>query len=393
MTAHPNGQWVKKIRGKLQYFGPWEDHTGALGRYLAHADDLHAGRPVQTTPSGITTVADVFNAYLTARESDVRVDRREMAEVAEGSISAEIFTRYRRAGKMATDILGGNRPAGELGPADFSSIKNKLKTKYRPQTMAGYVNAIKAVFSWAYEDGGLLDQAPRFGQNFTVKGLKRALRQSRRDGRKKLLTPEQVHAILDHATPLDRACILLGLNCGYGATDCADLAHEYIDRDRLIIDLHRFKTLTSRISPLWPETLAAIDAAAEQRPAPLDPADADKPLLTPTGRTLTAIARAVRDDDGRLKSATHYDYMRDRFASLCESAGIERQWGWGFGVFRHTFETIAARSRDQQAVGVIMGHAGEGVVEHYLEEQDLTALRAVVDHVHGWLWPGKGGEE
>jgi hypothetical protein len=25
LTAHPAGYWCKKIRGKLHYFGPWED--------------------------------------------------------------------------------------------------------------------------------------------------------------------------------------------------------------------------------------------------------------------------------------------------------------------------------------------------------------------------------
>ncbi len=44
LTAHPNGQWCKKIRGQVHFFGVWSDPEGALQRYRAVAGDLHAGR-------------------------------------------------------------------------------------------------------------------------------------------------------------------------------------------------------------------------------------------------------------------------------------------------------------------------------------------------------------
>ncbi len=44
LTAHPNGQWCKKIRGRLHFFGVWADPEAALERYHAVAADLHAGR-------------------------------------------------------------------------------------------------------------------------------------------------------------------------------------------------------------------------------------------------------------------------------------------------------------------------------------------------------------
>jgi len=47
LTPHNNGQWCKKIRGKVYFFGIWEDAQAALEHYLRVAADLHAGRQPQ----------------------------------------------------------------------------------------------------------------------------------------------------------------------------------------------------------------------------------------------------------------------------------------------------------------------------------------------------------
>ena len=50
MFPHATGRWAKKIRGKLHYFGKWEYPDGALTKYLAEKDDLHAGRKPRPDP-------------------------------------------------------------------------------------------------------------------------------------------------------------------------------------------------------------------------------------------------------------------------------------------------------------------------------------------------------
>jgi hypothetical protein len=33
LFAHNNGQWAKKIKGSLHYFGPWSDPDAAVARF------------------------------------------------------------------------------------------------------------------------------------------------------------------------------------------------------------------------------------------------------------------------------------------------------------------------------------------------------------------------
>ena len=62
LTPHNNGQWCKKIRGKIHFFGVWEDPETALRRYLEVAAELHAGRtPHQTVSADGCTVKDACN--------------------------------------------------------------------------------------------------------------------------------------------------------------------------------------------------------------------------------------------------------------------------------------------------------------------------------------------
>src|ERR1017187_4092945 len=63
LFPHATGPWAKKIRGKLVYFGPWDDPDGALAKYLEQKTDLHAGRKPRPD-ADVLTVKELANAFL-----------------------------------------------------------------------------------------------------------------------------------------------------------------------------------------------------------------------------------------------------------------------------------------------------------------------------------------
>src|SRR5262252_1697543 len=90
LTPHPAGYWCKKIRGKLHYFGPWDDPDGALKKYLEEKDDLHAGRTPRPDPAA-ATVKDVANAFLNHKKDKLDA----------GELSVRTWAKY----KEVTDLV------------------------------------------------------------------------------------------------------------------------------------------------------------------------------------------------------------------------------------------------------------------------------------------------
>ena len=68
LTLHPTGQFCKKIKGKLYYFGT--DKKAALERYLEQAAYLHTGKGTKpASASNNLSLKTVCNLYLDYQES------------------------------------------------------------------------------------------------------------------------------------------------------------------------------------------------------------------------------------------------------------------------------------------------------------------------------------
>jgi len=86
LTIHPTGQYCKKIRGKLYYFG--SDKKLALERYLEEAAYLHLGQGTKPKSAGDSLSLKVLcNLYLDHQES-----RTAVGEVKPRHVCDQMFT-------------------------------------------------------------------------------------------------------------------------------------------------------------------------------------------------------------------------------------------------------------------------------------------------------------
>jgi integrase len=365
LFPHATRRWAKKIRGQLHYFGPWDDPDGALARYNEQKDDLHAGRKPRADP-GALTVRDLANAFLTQKKALVDV----------GELSALTWGDYKSACDEIVAAFGKGRLLADIGPDDFARLRDKLARKWGPQRLSKTIQFVRCAFKYAYE-AGLLDRPVRFGPGFK-RPSKKVLRLHRAKQGPKLYTPEEVRKLLGGASPQLRAMILLGINCGFGNSDCGNLPQTALDLERGWVDYPRPKTGIPRRCPLWPETVAAIREALAVRPAAKKEEHAALVFLTRCG-------------DSWHTGTTDGPLSRE-MGKLLRRLGISGRTGLGFYTLRHTFRTVADAAKDQPAADFIMGHEVPHMSSVYRETISDERLKAVAEHVRGWLYAGLGDQ-
>src|SRR5262249_26331854 len=114
---------------------------------------------------------------------------------------------------------------------------------------------------------------------------KKAIRLHKAQQGPQLFTAEEVRQLIDAAGVPLRAMLLLGINAGFGNSDCARLPLSALDLDAGWLNYPRPKTGVPRRCPLWPETVAALREAIARRPTPKDPSDAGLVFLTKYGQS------------------------------------------------------------------------------------------------------------
>lgn len=376
LYPHAVGKWCKTIRGKTYYFGTWGDPEGALAEYLAVKDDLHAGR----TPKGKAgpDVRDVCNSFMVAKR--VAMDA--------GQLSPRSFTGYDATCRCVLAELGAGRSVADLGPADFQKLYQKLSGKHGISTLGREVTIVRGIFKHAFE-ADLIDRPVKFGPIFKVPSkavVRKHKAKSEQTNGKKLFDAGAIRMLIDKADPQLKAMILLGINAGFGNTDCGNLPQSALDLRNGWINYPRPKTGIDRRVPLWPETVEALKAAIAARPKHRDPADANMTFLTIFGQRWTRFEVVeVKQHGKKTIKAKSDDEVCKRFGKLTREQGLHRK-GVGFYGLRHSFETVAGGCKDQVAVDGIMGHADPSMAAVYRHGIEDDRLRAVVDHVHGWLF-------
>lgn len=345
LFPHNSGKWAKKIGGRMHYFGRWEDPQAALQEYQ-NCIEQHPTR------AKFFTVQDACNHFLTAKKA--AVDRGELSQTS--------FNEYHRTCRWLCSSIGKETPVVHLTPSHFARHKEAIAAKRNVFTMGIEITRVRTVFKWCAENS--LITPVNFGTEFKRASAK-AIRKHRRLAGKKLLTACQLNVILDECGVHMKAMVLLGINCGFGNTDCATLPISAVDLENALVTYPRPKTEVERVVPLWPETVAALRASAARRYEPL-----------PEAEGLFFVMPSGKRWDNPTNPLPKY------FRQAYVRAGLKN---CGFYWLRHTFETIAGGSKDQVATSAIMGHVDASMSATYREEIAEERLIAVTEHVRQWL--------
>ena len=354
LYAHASGRWAKKIRGKTHFFGPWVDYQAALAKYLSLREDLEAGRQPQASPAPTDafTVQRMVAAYLAAKNLSLEC----------GDMTLRTWQEYKSYGVRMIKVFGANTPVERLGPVDFQRLRAKLKKTHKSLfTLQGDVPKIKVYFSWA-ERQGYIDRQPRYGDGM-ARPSRAALERERSKQPSHVFTSAQLRAILDAAGPKMKAMILLGINCGFGNTDCANLTTNQLDLDRGWSTACRTKTGIPRRCPLWAETVEALRSVIQGRKV------TDKHVF------ITIFGKPYSP--------------RDLSRELGKVLKKAEAGSGDFYDLRRTCASIGVQVGDDDAVRTIMGHRRHSSdmlgVYNRLTVSD-ERLRAITDFVHDWLY-------
>jgi hypothetical protein len=215
-TTHPRGIWVKRIGGVLRYFGPVDDPQAALQKYLDEKDDWQAGRVPQAKSDDIR-LKELVNRFLVAKKHDVK----------EGRIQTCTFEDYNKVCGRILECFAPSDPVVEqLRPDDFRKLESHFrhgkKSKRGKVSLWNDITRARVLFKWA-EDEKWISRTVDYGQAFrkpSRKELHAERQQKQQKHGKRMFEPDQIQSLLKVAVPL-KAMILLGVNCGFGNTDCA----------------------------------------------------------------------------------------------------------------------------------------------------------------------------
>jgi integrase len=365
LFLHKTGQWAKKVRGRMLYFG--KDLDAALERWADEKDALLAGRTPKTR-NGLT-VADLANRFLTSKKT----------LLDSGELSPRTWKDYYATCETLVEVLRRDAQVESLTGDDFEKLRARLAKTRGPVALGNEIQRVRSIFGYAWNQSPpLLDQPVRFGANFK-KPSRKMIRKARNERGSRMVSAEDLRKLIDAASGQMKAFILLAINCAYGQSDCAEMPRAAFDLDGGWVRFPRPKTEIVRNCPLWTETIAALKASLAVRPKARNLADGRLAFLTRFGVPWVRM-KANADPD---KPSVPIDSIALEFGKLVTATGIAR---CTFYDLRHVHRTIADRVKDQPAADHIMGHIPAGMASVYREEIEDERLKAITDAIHGWLW-------
>ncbi len=346
LTLHPTGQYCKKVKGRLYYFGT--DKQQAFQRYLEQAAYLHTGkgcRPKSANDS--PSVKMLCNLYLDHQESRVTIGEIKPRQLSDQTRLLRDFVKF----------IGPNRVVSNISTIDLQNYRKKLiKAGNKPNTINNHIAAFKAMYNWALNNE-IIETSPN------LKAIKKTVAAKEE---RPIFSASQIHELLEHANIQMKAMIWLGLNCGFGCTDCAELHWDNFDLNNSRVSFPRGKTGIGRNLTLWPETVEALRKIKQS---------GDLVFSTFMGNPWVRTIQSV-DKNGNVKY-TRDNALSKEFSKLIKKAGLKVAKGVGFYTLRRTAATLAARSGDPFAVQRLLGHADLKMATTYVQDVSEQTDRVI----------------
>jgi integrase len=367
LFPHASGRWAKQIKSKRHYFGKIaEDPKGerAIRFWLDQKDAILAGdkvaAPAQTPPEAMT-VGEICDRFRCAKEA--------MRDI--GRLRPRTASDYGVVCDRIVAVFGADRAVASLASEDFNRLLVAISRQYGPAATAVEVSRVRAVFNHALKAEWI--DRPVKGMGHFVRPPKSEIDAAREGKGERMFQPDELRTLLDAAGVHFRAMIYLGINSGFGNSDCGHLPLSRVKPGGPIMEFPRPKNKVRRKSWLWPETREALVASLAERPEPASEDVAGLFFLTTSGR------RWFTDDT--------QSPIASRFHSLLVSSGVYRP-GLNFYALRHSFRTVADDVGDERAVDWAMGHARAKISERYVETPPSDSRCAEVSNfVRKWLFP------
>lgn len=362
LFPHSSGQWAKKIKGSMRYFGPWDNPDAALTLYESEkkAWELNINPRTMTIVPMLgnkndLSISDGINLFLDYVEQKVK----------QSELSNRSYRDYKGSCQRVLQVIPRSFPINGMTTQQWAKIEQSLRDGLNPTTAGNHINRVLICFKWL-KDNRLI-QEPYYGTAMK-RPSKAKIRIAKKSSGKRWFDRDEILSLLAGARPSIAAMILLGVNCGYGNADCARLQTSWIDLDEGWIDFARPKTGIDRRAKLWPETLERIHTWL-----------AIRPKVTVPWLFVTRLGNQWSEED-----STNCQIAKT-FRDLCKTVGLHVN-GRGFYGLRRTCETIGGNAKDQVALDYIMGHIDQTMGGVYRQRIEDHRLVAVSDVIRNWLF-------
>ncbi|MBA7624985.1 hypothetical protein ES703_32406 [subsurface metagenome] len=182
-----------------------------MERYLEQATFLHNGKAKMfKTTNGNMTLKSLCNIYL----------QHQQAKAASAEITIRHHADQISCLKKLMSFIGQHRKINEISTLDLQNYKRKLKRAYNSAHRINlHISIMKTMFHWARKND-ILDYIPNIDAVSCVKIIHK---------HRLVFTSKDIHKLLDAADVQMKAMIWLGLNCGFGCTDCTELKWSDLD--------------------------------------------------------------------------------------------------------------------------------------------------------------------